>query len=96
MTPIELFRDSFGADELDMVDRLVEDIVGVTETLISADQIDVEAFAHPTQKPTLHERLTADHPWGGWGKWGREKADEFRAKMKEQQNGPGVFKRGVC
>jgi hypothetical protein len=79
-----------------MIDRLVEDIVEVTETLIAADLVDIEALAHPAEKPSLHERLTGQHKWRGWGKWGKEKADEFRAKMKEQQNGPGVFRRGVC
>lgn len=68
----------------------------VTETLMVADEVDIEAFAHPDRKPTLHEQLENKEKWGGWGKWGKQKADEFRAKMKEQQRGDGVFKRGVC
>jgi len=32
----------------------------------------------------------------GWRKWGKKKAEEFRGKMREQKNGQGVFKRGVC
>jgi hypothetical protein len=82
-----------------MVDKLIEDIVEVTETLMCADEVDLEAFAHPDQKPTLNERIKGGkdkEKWGGWGKWGKEKADEFRGKMKEQQNSDGVFKRGVC
>jgi hypothetical protein len=81
---------------VDMVDKLVEDIVEVTETLMDADEVDLQAFAHPDTKPTLNERISAGREnWGGWGKWGKEKADEFRAKMREQRE-TGVFKRGVC
>jgi len=79
-----------------MVDRLIQDIVEVTEILIGADDVDVEAFARPHAKPTLTERIQAKEKWGGWGKWGKQKADEYRAKMKEQKYGLGVFKRGVC
>ena len=79
-----------------MVDKLIEDIVEVTETLMVADEIDIEAFAHPNTKPSLHERLDKKEEWGGWGKWGIKKANEFRAKMSEQQKGDGVYKRGVC
>lgn len=79
-----------------MVDKLIEDIVEVTETLIAADEVDIEAFAHLHSKANLHERLEAKENWGGWGKWGKQKADEFRAKMREQQQGGGIFKRGVC
>lgn len=79
-----------------MVDKLVEDIVEVTETLMGAEDIDIEAFAHPNAKPTLNERIAGEEKWGGWGKWGKKKADEFRVKMKEQKESQGVFKRGVC
>ena len=81
---------------LDMVDKLVEDIVEVTETLMDADDVDIEAFAHPATKPTLNERIQSDQEWGGFGKWGRQKAEEYRSKIKEHQAGPGLFKRGVC
>jgi hypothetical protein len=81
----------------DMVDKLIEDIVEVTETLMAADPVDLEAFAHPDAKPTLNERIAGGQQnWGGWGKWGKEKAEEFRRKMDEQKKGDGVFKRGVC
>jgi hypothetical protein len=80
----------------DMVDLLVEDIVEVTETLIDAEDVDIEALAHPNPKPTLNERLHGDEKWGGWGKWGKQKAEEYRAKMKEHKEGPGLFRRGVC
>ena len=79
-----------------MVDRLIEDIVEVTETLMDADEVDIEAFAHANAKPTLNERIQEKEKWVGWGKWGKKKAEEFRAKMREQQQGGGVFKRGVC
>jgi hypothetical protein len=82
---------------LDMVDKLVEDIVEVTETLMEADEVDIEALAHPNLKPTLNQRIAGGKgKSGGWGKWGKERADEFRGKMKEQKNGDGIFKRGVC
>ena len=68
----------------------------VTETLMDADEVDIEALAHPNAKSTLHERIQAKEKWGGWGKWGKQKAEEFKAKMREQQQGDGVFKRGVC
>jgi hypothetical protein len=79
-----------------MVDKLIEDLVEVTETLMGAEGIDIEAFAHPNAKPTLNERLSGEERWGGWGKWGKKKADDFRAKMLEQKASQGVFKRGVC
>ena len=81
---------------VDMVDSLVEDIVEATETLIDAEAVDVEAFAHPNPKPTLNERMSGEKTWGGWGKWGKQKAEEYRSKMREQRDGPGLFKRGVC
>jgi len=57
-----------------------------------ADEVDIEAFAHPDTKPTLHERIKGGQDeWGGWGKWGKDKGDKFREKM-----GEGVFKSGVC
>ena len=79
-----------------MVDKLIEDIVEVTETLMGADEVDIEAFAHPGSQPTLHERFEAKEKWDGWGKWGKKKADEFRDKIREQKEGDGIFKRGVC
>ena len=79
-----------------MVDRLVEDIIEATETLIEADVVDIEALARPHSKPMLVERMSADDAhWEGWGKWGKLKADEFRDKMEKQQV-KGIYKRGVC
>ena len=79
-----------------MLDKLIEDIVEVTETLMGADKIDIDAFVNPNAKPTSSERINMKEKWAGWGNWGKEKADEFRAKMKEHTRGHGVFKRGVC
>jgi hypothetical protein len=79
-----------------MVDLLVEDIVEVTETLLVADEVDIEALAHQNPLHNLHERLHAKAKRGGLGKWGKQKAAQFRAKMKEQQHGAGVFKRAAC
>jgi len=76
---------------------LVEDIVEVTETLMDAENIDIEALAHPGPRPTtLNERLHGEEKWGGWGKWGKQMAKEYRAKIREHKEGPGLFKRGVC
>lgn len=80
---------------IDMVDMLVEDIVEATETLTEADTVDIEALAHQHTKSSLTERLSSEEGWSGWGKWGKKKAEEFKAKMK-QQEGEGIFKRGVC
>ena len=78
-----------------MVDKLIEDIVEVTETLMDADEVDLQAYTHPVTKPTLTERALGGEKWGGWGKWGQENARKFRAKMDKQRE-TGVFKRGVC
>jgi len=72
---------------VDMVDKLIEDIVEVTETLMTADPVDIEAFAHPDTKPTLNERIAGGKEnWGGWGKWGKEKADQFRKKRETESS----------
>lgn len=75
-----------------MVDRLIEDIVEVTETLMISDELEIEALAHPF---TLNEEVEKNETWRGWGNWKKEKADKFKAKLKEQQQ-TGVFKRGAC
>jgi glutamate decarboxylase len=98
-----VIRESFSASislgygiDIDMVDKLIEDIVEVTETLMAADVVDIEAFAHPDTKPTLNMRIAGgEGKWAGWGKWGKEKAEEFRSKMREQEKN-GLFRRGVC
>lgn len=79
-----------------MVDKLIEDIVEVTETLMNADEVDIEAFAHPYAKPVFNKQLGENEEWAGWGNWGKHKAAEFKDKMKQQQHGYGIFKRGVC
>ena len=79
-----------------MVDKLIEDIVEVTETLMVADEVEIEAFAHPDAKFTLHEQHEAKGKSGGLGKLRKQKAKVFKAKMKEHQDGDGVFKRGSC
>jgi len=84
-----------GYANIDMVDKLVEDITEVTETLMTADEVDLQAFAHPTTMPTLNERHEQGEHWVGWGEWKKQKAAEHRAKMEEQRQ-TGVFKRGVC
>jgi hypothetical protein len=79
-----------------MVDKLIEDIVEVTETLMEADVLDIDALAHAQNKPTLNERTGKGKThWAGWGKWRKHKAHENKAKLKEDQD-KGVFKRGTC
>jgi hypothetical protein len=79
-----------------MVDKLIEDIVEVTETLMEADEVDIQALAQAQNKPTLNERTGENKAdFDGYAKWGKHKAHKHRQKMKEQQS-TGVFKRGTC
>jgi hypothetical protein len=80
-----------------LADKLIEDIVEVTETLMDSDQVDIDALAHVPLKPSLNERAGhgKHHKWGGYNKWKKHKEHERQAKMKEQEES-GVFKRGVC
>lgn len=81
-----------------MCDRLIEDIVSVTETLMVADQIDIEAYAHPDAKLTMNDKI-ARHKKGldsHAGKAGLDKVANLREKLDEHQQGEGVFKRGTC
>ena len=81
-----------------MCDRLIEDIVGVTETLMVADVVDIEAFAHPDAHLSLNEKLTRVSLGkdGNVGVANQEKAAELKTKMEEHKAGDGVFKRGSC
>jgi hypothetical protein len=81
-----------------MCDRLIEDIVGVTESLMVADLVDIEAYAHPDAKLTLNEKMTRSDKGvhGNVGVAKKDKAAELKAKMEEHKAGEGVFKRGSC
>jgi hypothetical protein len=81
-----------------MVDRLIEDIVSVTESLMVADQVVIEAFAHPDAKLTVNEKLHR-HKKGFNTHAGiahQDKASNLKTKMEEHKAGEGVFKRGTC
>jgi hypothetical protein len=83
--------------DIGLLDSLIEDIVEVTETLMQADTLTLEAMANPTLKLVSPERgpkETSKH-WEGWGKWGKKRAEQFSLKMRKQMD-EGVFKRGVC
>ena len=81
-----------------MCDRLIEDIVGVTETLMVADVVDIEAYAHPDARLSLNEKIRrfslGMDPHSGVAM--QEKLAELKSKMEEHKAGDGVFKRGSC
>jgi hypothetical protein len=81
-----------------MCDELIEDIVSVTETLMAADQFEVDAFAHPDSVITLNDKITRLRLGkdNSLGEARREKARDYWAKVREHAAGRGVFKRGVC
>jgi hypothetical protein len=81
-----------------MCDRLIEDIVAVTETLMVADVVDIEAYAHPDAKLTLNDKITRSNAGlaGHAGVARQEKISNMRRKMSEHRSGDGVFKRGAC
>lgn len=72
--------------------------MGVTETLMVADVVDIEAFAHPDAHLSLNEKLTRVSLGkdGNVGVANQEKAAELKTKMEEHKAGDGVFKRGSC
>jgi hypothetical protein len=80
-----------------MCDLLLEDIVAAVETLMVADVVDIEAFAHPDAKLSLNDKvgLAAVGATLHHGHAKREKARKFKNSMQEQKES-GVFKRGSC
>jgi len=46
-------RESMGSD---LLDRLIGDLLSTTETLMSSDAVDIEAFAHP-QQPRIEKQI---------------------------------------
>jgi hypothetical protein len=81
-----------------MCDRLLEDIVGVTETLMISDIVELEAYAHPDAHLSLNEKMSKANlgkPIHA-GVASKEKAAGLKTKMEEHKAGDGVFKRGSC
>ena len=81
-----------------MCDRLIEDIVSVTESLMVADAVDIEAYAHPDAKLTVNDKIARankglDHHSGVATK---DKLKHLKTKLALHQAGSGVFKRGTC
>lgn len=80
-----------------MCDRLIEDIVSVTETLMVSDIVDLEAYAHPDAKLTVNEKLDRanagldDHA----GRATHEKITDLRKALRRHQE-MGLFRRGSC
>jgi len=72
--------------------------VGVTETLMVADVVDLEAYAHPDAHLSLNEKLTRVSLGknANAGIANQEKAAGLKTKMEEHKAGDGVFKRGSC
>ncbi len=86
------------AVNIDMCDELIEDIVSVTETLMIADQVEVDAFAHPEAVISLNlkiTRLTLGKD-GNIGEARREKARDYWDKVRQHVAGKDIYKRGVC
>jgi hypothetical protein len=84
--------------KLGMCDLLIEDVIAVTETLMVADVVDIEAYAHPDAKLSLNYKICMaslgleENARVSW----KQKVDELRSKMAERRDGDGVFKRGSC
>jgi hypothetical protein len=81
-----------------MCDRLIEDIVAVTETLMVADVVDLEAFAHPDGRLTLNDKISRANEGkdSHYGIARKDKANNLRSKLIEHLAGDGVFRRGSC
>lgn len=81
-----------------MCDRIIEDIVSVTESLMVADNVDIEALANPDAHLTLNEKIGRKNAGKtlNAGVANKEKAHGLKAKMEEHKAGDGVFKRGSC
>jgi hypothetical protein len=81
-----------------LTDRLIEDIVAVTETLMVSDLVDIEAFAHPDAKLSVNDKIARMNEGKEThaGKARQEKVNNLRTKIAEHQSGDGVFKRGSC
>jgi hypothetical protein len=85
-------------DDIGMCDELIEDVVAVTETLMTADQVEIDAYAHPDVMITLNDKMKRMRlgTEGNLGQARREKARDYWEKIREHVAGQGVFKRGVC
>ena len=81
-----------------MCDRLIEDIVAVTETLMVADTIDIEAFAHPDGRLTLNDKISRASTGkdSNFGVARQEKVNNMRARLGKHLAGHGIFRRGSC
>lgn len=81
-----------------MCDRLIEDIVAVTESLMVADTVDIEAYAHPDAKLSVNDKITRANKGldGHAGVARKDKLKHLKARLAHHQAGSGVFKRGAC
>jgi hypothetical protein len=81
-----------------LCDRFVEDIVSVTESLMVADAVELEAYAHPDGKLSLNDKVANANAGNNahYGHARKAKHHHFKAALQQQQNGDGVFKRGTC
>lgn len=70
----------------------------MTETLLVADAVEIEAYAHPDAKLNVNDKIKRENLGlsANAGEARKEKAKDFRDKMAEHQAGDGVFKRGAC
>lgn len=81
-----------------MCDRLIEDIVSVTESLMVAGDVELKAYAHPDAKLSVNEKIRRASMGlkGHSGHAQQDKLAMLKDKMAEHQAGEGVFKRGTC
>jgi len=81
-----------------MSDRLIEDIVAVTETLMVADNVDIEALAHPDAKLTVNDKIDRNNKGlsNHAGHARHDKIKHLKKTLKAQQEGDGVYKRTAC
>ena len=72
--------------------------MGVTETLLVADTVDLQAFAHPDAHLSLNDKISRVNLGKSVnaGIANQEKAAGLKAKIEEHKAGDGVFKRGSC
>jgi len=80
-----------------MCDRFIEDIVGVTNSLMHADSVSLAAYAHPeatltANDLTRHGDVEHDSPSEKYVKTVAAKKEQHASALKEQQE-TGVYRK---
>jgi hypothetical protein len=81
-----------------LCDRFVEDIIAVTECLMVADRVDIEAYSHPDAQPSLNDKITRanEGKTGHYGHASKDKLHHLKHALSKHKDSEGVFKRGSC